>query len=1644
MWNENSISTGEMAKGNAYATQEEREALRERDKVTNEVTSKTMELGLMKGAHMTKSITQAIVNPFRGFDIPDTTSQDLIKQQRKDIAGLWDSAGIKPTLLDDLGLGLFESFMNPVEFGAGLLSGGVMSSAGLGVFKTFLGEQSIDLAYDTMQTIETEGRFPTLKEMATNMLVNAGFEGVGKLVRSGGVTSHSESLANVRKLPAGEVNTPVDIKKEIENLHDNLTGVEGDYSAEMRIESGDHTTYLQKSNESKIAYEKNVEQIEAKNLEIKAIDDQMGLDIELKKDVEIKEPAPIELSVESKSEELKEFFDDEWFKGDSVGEVIKLEDDLKRVNFDREKISYWNTYSTYINRLEELKKATDGGKSDYITVYHATPKESVETIIKEGLKGDPNGYYGPAFSTNPNSAKSYARQRITDNSKPSVLEYRIPISEANNIRGNGTGSDFQWSVKENDEFSKLPNEFLYKADGKKVVEIKTPNKTFDGYDVESKLGSHQEILSDPEYFKENKNRELSKVVMTPDEYIEECAEAFGIPKQELMESRDRDMFKKYAEDMRNGDKFPPLSLDYSQGKFSQEGIHRALASRYNGVNEVPVMIVEKVNRIESDLGPTKKFDNIETPIPQTKTTEQYKDTFDKKKILLTQEIENLENNNKEIHDVVKPHIRVMSDNLYPLMKSYNKQLRDRKSAVMKLANERGINPAEADKIYGKELTLDNVMIENVILKVDSKYTQDIRQAQKQYNILLGEDVNRYMKSDDFNGNGYDYGDLLYGGLYELHDDPKIARLLKQSDIDNSIIWNRSKGGDGGKLATITNKDKVLGDFNEAFNHEAVVRDNVEHTIDFDSYANDVVPEGWDGKVKEGSKVTTIPREEYADIVINKETWPAFKEKLADITKSNPVGAKHVEAMYSRKREALRKNHQAEYDKIDADMLELKRERIAKYYLHGAEANARHIASVEEWVKKDRAKAVRELDRKIFTKEMKEQMHDEVYRDVAVDMHSMMNDIANSRASERGRTNIETMGLDWIAKKYPMFGGDKFFHHTPYRKNNIEIMTDIYNVTAKKSAMLQNYGEVDGDLIKENFKKDFQGVMESSEYANRSMNMNVEQEVFLKKTSEIFDNLMDHTLVKNTKGKEKGQKAFDEALNLIRWKVMAGSGVTEFVTNPTMVDVRMSKYANINSTIALAQTGQGVLNADGKYMARASMKVVEAKSTGKYNSNKSLKEKMKNAGEQINDLGYIFQEVSDDMTQLMSHASITKLMHELPADFKVNTNEVIDTLRRSGITETNYEGFRNYSKKHIEGNDLYLDVNLLTDVEHFGLPADKKSAGQVRAFYNDMFFDVGSPVNRQKVMNKTKGNLNKMQMTFRGWSRSMGDQGLKRLMYAKNGEGAMISRNSMEGVGLTMGQTGKKIKNNPAQTLITGGIMLASGLANKQVWNTLYGDVTFPEAIAVMKADAQALQEAYEDKQWGELSKEIILPALLEQSGLKVLGDGGFSFKNEAMGVKRAIEPYWNEQNRLNGTNVQEGLKASGIYLSEFIVGTKVRRFGDKLRLKVGFGDEALSSTHLKDPTQLYFLWQQFNKEDRYDQAEVDKTERLNNFSHNGPVKFTPFVDNLYEKINGKLNFPKDQTESKKKELQFMRDNSSNEAEFLYFMEQRWGISEGDL
>jgi len=106
--------------------------------------------------------------------------------------------------------------------------------------------------------------------------------------------------------------------------------------------------------------------------------------------------------------------------------------------------------------------------------------------------------------------------------------------------------------------------------------------------------NQMEIMANPDYWREKKGVVGSVQWMTPTQYIQACEIGFRNNGSEglVRGGRTPELIKKYAFDMKRGDKFPMLELDYRNDYFGQEGLHRAMAAEEIGVKKLPVFIMK--------------------------------------------------------------------------------------------------------------------------------------------------------------------------------------------------------------------------------------------------------------------------------------------------------------------------------------------------------------------------------------------------------------------------------------------------------------------------------------------------------------------------------------------------------------------------------------------------------------------------------------------------------------------------------------------------------------------------------------------------------------------------------------------------------------------------------------------------------------------------------------------------------------------------------------------------------------------------------------------------------------------------------------------------------------------------------------------
>lgn len=144
--------------------------------------------------------------------------------------------------------------------------------------------------------------------------------------------------------------------------------------------------------------------------------------------------------------------------------------------------------------------------------------------------------------------------------------------------------------------------------------IKIPNEKtkFDkkiSFSEKTDIPNLDDMIADPDYFKERKNREYKIEKMSPDKYIDIVAEnyfnsvkgTFNAPKtvgdarKDIVSSREKN-----TDALKKIESYKELFIPYikfdEDGYAGQEGLHRAMVAKKHGVKTMPVMIVFPVGK----------------------------------------------------------------------------------------------------------------------------------------------------------------------------------------------------------------------------------------------------------------------------------------------------------------------------------------------------------------------------------------------------------------------------------------------------------------------------------------------------------------------------------------------------------------------------------------------------------------------------------------------------------------------------------------------------------------------------------------------------------------------------------------------------------------------------------------------------------------------------------------------------------------------------------------------------------------------------------------------------------------------------------------------------------------------------------------
>jgi len=137
----------------------------------------------------------------------------------------------------------------------------------------------------------------------------------------------------------------------------------------------------------------------------------------------------------------------------------------------------------------------------------------------------------------------------------------------------------------------------------------------------SQAGGNFGGLNHPLYYEFEKGERNEIKYISPKSYMTAIARGFGMSYDSAMKSSaiNWDTVKKYAQDMKNGDKFP-IGWYKNSHSGAQEGRHRALAAMELGCESIPVVVISEVHSYEAEQIATQYKD-----LPRETVNRIYKD-----------------------------------------------------------------------------------------------------------------------------------------------------------------------------------------------------------------------------------------------------------------------------------------------------------------------------------------------------------------------------------------------------------------------------------------------------------------------------------------------------------------------------------------------------------------------------------------------------------------------------------------------------------------------------------------------------------------------------------------------------------------------------------------------------------------------------------------------------------------------------------------------------------------------------------------------------------------------------------------------------------------------------------------------------------
>ncbi|MFA6708396.1 MAG: hypothetical protein WCR79_01705 [Fusobacterium sp.] len=448
----------------------------------------------------------------------------------------------------------------------------------------------------------------------------------------------------------------------------------------------------------------------------------------------------------------------------------------------------------------------------------------------------------------------------------------------------------------------------------------------------------------------------------------------------------------------------------------------------------------------------------------------------------------------------------------------------------------------------------------------------------------------------------------------------------------------------------------------------------------------------------------------------------------------------------------------------------------------------------------------------------------------------------------------------------------------YLKDNSTLFRDIMEKQTKDISMIDNFGTTSPRRIKNIAKK----------YLSSSYIENIEKEIpsiekmsVIKNVYNKLDLMIDNELI----GKPQSTDVLSGVNGVVRGTLsrstLYASGIQEFITNPALMAIKSARYGQ-NPLGTFAYSGvrylKKIVKETPNNLPNQQYVIGALENDLHLRKHKSgVHSWLEKADE--SKLGYGIQQASDINLNKWGEIFATSTIDKLPKDITKIDPEVMRVLTLNNIDKTNYETFRNFSKKHIKDNGMFINSKSLLDI-------DTPESTQLRSVFNNISDNVGNIKSNNVFHNKAMDEYSKWIMMYRSFARAMNKDVINGALYYTTKEGLRKSRFSKGGIRTTFGvqdvPTGYvSALGTPVQASTVSklgniatvlGVVYGTGKTATVVKDLVYGDRDFSERFGKAQTDLEMLPTKFSESELSEFAEYLtadIINEFTDQTGLNL-------------------------------------------------------------------------------------------------------------------------------------------------------------------------------